>query len=151
MLTINGKYNTAAVYTDVVDSAVISQIISLLNQPCAEGSSIRIMPDCHAGAGCVIGTTMTIRDKVIPGLVGVDIGCGMLATRLAEKRIDLPKFDSISQAEVPAGMRMRGAAHSQAKNISPEELTCFRKPRCSVSPDVFALSLGSLCGGNHFW
>ena len=151
MFTVQGRYNTAVIFTDTCDSATVGQVIGLLNSPCAEGASIRIMPDCHAGAGCVIGTTMTIRDKVIPGLVGVDIGCGMLATRLKERRIDLPKFDSVSQAEVPAGMRMRGSPHSRAKDISPEELRCFRKPRCSVSPEVFALSLGTLGGGNHFW
>ena len=151
MLTIEGKYNTAKVFTDRCDEATAAQITNLLNQPCAAGAQIRIMPDCHAGAGCVIGTTMTIRDKVIPNLVGVDIGCGMLATKLKEKRIDLPKFDSVSQAEVPAGMRVRTSPHSLADTISPEELACYRKPRCRVSLEAFALGLGTLGGGNHFW
>ena len=151
MITIEGKHNTAKVFTDTCDATTVSQIQNLLNQSCVEGAQIRIMPDCHAGAGCVIGTTMTIRDKVIPNLVGVDIGCGMLATKLKEQRIDLPKFDSISQAEIPAGMRMRETPHSQANSLSAEELVCYHKPNCRVSPEVFALSIGTLGGGNHFW
>ena len=151
MLIIEGKYNSAKVFTDTCDPATVSQIQNLLNQSCVDGAQIRIMPDCHAGAGCVIGTTMTVRDKVIPNLVGVDIGCGMLATKLKERRIDLPKFDSISQAEIPAGMRMRETPHSQASSLSAEELVCYHKPNCRVSPEVFALSIGTLGGGNHFW
>lgn len=151
MIEIHGKYNNAKVFTDTCDNATVAQVTNLLNQSCVEGSQIRIMPDCHAGAGCVIGTTMTIQDKVIPNLVGVDIGCGMLATKLKEKRIDLPKFDSVSQAEIPAGMRMRSTPHSMAEMVSAEELVCYHKPGCHVSPEVFDLSIGTLGGGNHFW
>ena len=74
MLELKGKYNTAKVFTDNVDNETISQVIELLNQDYINDARIRIMPDCHAGAGCVIGTTMTISDKVCPNLVGVDIG-----------------------------------------------------------------------------
>ena len=151
MIEVNGQYNQAKVFTNKCDDATISQIRNLLNQPCVEGAKIRIMPDCHAGAGCVIGTTMTVTDKVIPNLVGVDIGCGMLATRLKEKRIDLPKFDSVSQAEIPSGMRMRTVPHSLANTISADELVCFHRQNCRVSEQVFDLSLGTLGGGNHFW
>ena len=151
MFTIEGKFNTAKIFTDTCDEMTAAQVKNLLDQPCAEGAKIRIMPDCHAGAGCVIGTTMTITDKVIPNLVGVDIGCGMLATKLKEKRVDLPKFDSVSQAEIPAGMKMRAAPHGRAGEMSAGELKCFKKQYCKVSEDVFALSLGTLGGGNHFW
>lgn len=151
MITIEGKYNSARIFTDTCDQATVAQVKNLLNQSCVEGAKIRIMPDCHAGAGCVIGTTMTIRDKVIPNLVGVDIGCGMLATKLREKRIDLPQFDSITQAEIPAGMTMRASPHSLADSLSAEELACYHKPNSHVSPEVFTLSLGTLGGGNHFW
>lgn len=84
MIELQGKYNTAKIFTDNVDSQAISQIINLLNQQFAAGSSIRIMPDTHAGAGCTIGTTMTVTDKIVPNLVGVDIGCGMETTILKE-------------------------------------------------------------------
>ena len=77
MLELHGKFGTAKVFTDVVDNESISQVINLLNQPYIEGSKVRMMPDIHAGAGCTIGTTMTIKDKICPNLVGVDIGCGL--------------------------------------------------------------------------
>ena len=151
MIEVKGTYNTAKIFTDTADAATIAQVKKLMDQPSAAGSTVRIMPDCHAGAGCVIGTTMTITDKVIPNLVGVDIGCGMLATKLKETRIDLPKFDSISQAEVPAGMKIRSVPHSMAEEISASELACYKKPGCKVSDEVFRKSLGTLGGGNHFW
>jgi len=151
MIEVRGSYNTAKLFTDTADAATIAQVTNLMNQPSVAGSKVRIMPDCHAGAGCVIGTTMTVTDKVIPNLVGVDIGCGMLATQLKEERINLPKFDSISQAEVPAGMRMRIRAHSLADEIDVTDLACYKKTNCKLSEDVFRLSLGTLGGGNHFW
>ena len=151
MIEGKGTYNTAKIFTDTCDSATIAQVTNLMNQLSVAGAKVRIMPDCHAGAGCVIGTTMTITDKVIPNLVGVDIGCGMLATKLKEQRIDLPKFDSISQAEVPAGMRMRKTPHSMSAEMSAKELACYGRDGCRVSEDVFRLSLGTLGGGNHFW
>ena len=75
MIELKGKYNTAKIFTDVVDETSISQIILLLNQQFVSDSKIRLMPDVHAGAGCTVGTTMTITDKIVPNLVGVDIGC----------------------------------------------------------------------------
>ena len=88
MVELTGKYNSAKIFTDNVDEETISQLYSLLNQEFVSGSNIRIMPDTHAGAGCVIGTTMTLSDKVCPNFVGVDIGCGMLAIKLKETKID---------------------------------------------------------------
>ena len=88
MLELQGKYATAKVFTDVVDETSISQVISLLNQPYVDGSRVRMMPDIHAGAGCTIGTTMTISDKICPNLVGVDIGCGMETIRIKESHIE---------------------------------------------------------------
>ena len=91
MIEIKGKYNEAKIFTDVVDSASIAQVQELCNQEFTAGSRIRLMPDIHAGKGCTIGTTMTIRDKVVPNLVGVDIGCGMETTRIREGRLELQK------------------------------------------------------------
>ena len=76
MQIINGAYTSAIVYTDEIEASAIGQIQALCDQPFAAGSKIRIMPDVHTGKGCTIGTTMTIRDKIVPGMVGVDIGCG---------------------------------------------------------------------------
>lgn len=77
MIELKGKYNEAKIFTDIVDEASISQVLLLLNQEFVSDSKIRLMPDIHAGAGCTIGTTMTITNKIVPNLVGVDIGCGM--------------------------------------------------------------------------
>ena len=95
MVQIKGKYNEAKFFTDVVDSASIGQVQALCNQEFTAGSRIRLMPDIHAGKGCTIGTTMTITDKVVPNLVGVDIGCGMETTRIRESHIELQKLDKL--------------------------------------------------------
>ena len=103
MIEIQGTCNTAKVFTDTADEATISQIKTFCDQEAFKDSKIRIMPDCHAGKGCTVGTTMTITDKVIPSVVGVDIGCGILSVKLKEKRIDLPKLDSVIHQYVPSG------------------------------------------------
>ena len=89
MIEIKGRYNEAKIFTDVVDIASIAQVQELCNQEFTTGSRIRFMPDIHAGVGCTIGTTMTIKDKAVPNLVGVDIGCGMETIRIRESHIEL--------------------------------------------------------------
>ena len=93
MIEIKGIYGNAVVFADTLEASAAGQIKAFCDQPVSAGSKIRIMPDVHAGKGCTIGTTMIITDKVIPNIVGVDIGCGMLTVKLKEKRIDLPKLD----------------------------------------------------------
>lgn len=146
MLELRGKYNNCKVFTDNVDNATIGQLIALMNQSSVAGSQIRIMPDTHAGKGCVIGTTMTIGNKVIPNLVGVDIGCGMAVAELKETRIDLPKLDSVIRKKVPSGFSIRDKAHKFLRNVDLEELYCYK----NINVDRAEKSLGTLCGGNHF-
>lgn len=146
MLELNGKHNTAKVFTDVVDQASITQIIELCNQEFTEGSRIRLMPDVHAGMGCTVGTTMTIRDKVVPNLVGVDIGCGMETVLIREKNIELQKLDKLIYQKVPSGFSTREKAHRYMEQIDLTELHCYKQinlPRAEKS-------LGTLGGGNHF-
>lgn len=141
MLELKGKYNTAKVYTDNVDRESISQVIELLNQEYIEDSNIRIMPDCHAGAGCVIGTTMTIKDKVCPNLVGVDIGCSVSAYKIKEKSVDLKKLDEVVNKYIPSGFSVHEepiASSNADKIIAP------------VNIELAMRSLGTLGGGNHF-
>ena len=107
MIEIRGRYNTAKVFTDNIDDQSYEQIMELCSQEFTVGSRIRIMPDAHAGAGCTIGTTMTIEDKVVPNLVGVDIGCGMETILLEETEIDLEKLDRIIHRHIPAGFDIR--------------------------------------------
>lgn len=146
MIELQGKYNTAKVFTDTVDNACISQIIELLNQPMAEGETIRMMPDCHAGSGCTVGTTMTVSDKIIPSIVGVDIGCGMQVVKLKEKALDLEALDALIRREIPSGMEVRKRAHPYLKEISLDKLRCYR----FIDVMRAELSIGTLGGGNHF-
>ena len=127
MLELQGKYASAKVFTDVVDSESISQVINLLNQPYVEGSKVRMMPDIHAGAGCTIGTTMTIKDKICPNLVGVDIGCGMETIRLKETHIEPQKLDKVIREGIPSGFAIRSAPHRYAKEIDLSQLCCTKK------------------------
>lgn len=146
MIEIKGKYNTAKVFTNVIDEAAKEQIKTLCDQAFVKDSKIRIMPDVHAGAGCTIGTTMTINDKIVPNLVGVDIGCGMAVYVLKEKEINLQKLDEFIYSDIPAGMNVRDVPHKYISNIDLEKLDCFDK----INKERAAFSLGTLGGGNHF-
>ena len=143
MLKLQGQHNEAIVYTDNIDEGAISQIISLCNEEFTKGSKIRIMPDAHAGAGCVIGTTMTIEDKVCPNLVGVDIGCGVIVANLGDIEIDYPALDAWIKENIPAGMNV-----NQTQTYYPklQDLKCIE----GINKDRALLSLKSLGGGNHF-
>ena len=146
MIILNGKYNSAKVFTDVIEQDAITQIITFCNQPVCEGARVRIMPDVHAGAGCTIGTTITITDKVIPNLVGVDIGCGMETIRLKEKHIELQKLDKLIYSAIPSGFAVRKKAHRFNEKIDLTELYCYK----NIDSLRAELSLGTLGGGNHF-
>ena len=146
MIELHGKYAQAKVFTDVVDEASISQVINLLNQPYVEGSRIRMMPDIHAGAGCTIGTTITIGDKVCPNLVGVDIGCGMETVRIREKHIEMQKLDKLIRQEIPSGFGIRSTPHRFIQEVDLSELCCAKHVQIGKAE----LSIGTLGGGNHF-
>lgn len=146
MLELQGKYNTAKVFTNVVDETSIAQVIELCNQEFVFGSKIRMMPDIHAGAGCTIGTTMTIKDKVCPNLVGVDIGCGMYTLQLKEKHIEFGKLDEIIRQYIPSGFNVRVTAHRLAEQTRLSELRCLKH----INRDRAEMSIGTLGGGNHF-
>jgi RNA-splicing ligase RtcB len=146
MLTITGENNSAILYTDTIESSAEGQIKKLLDQKFVGGSTIRIMPDVHAGEGCAIGTTMTICNCVVPNLVGVDIGCGMETIKLISTRVELPKLDSFIHQNIPAGMEVRQNAHKYTTEIQLENLRCAKH----VNINRGMLSLGTLGGGNHF-
>ena len=146
MIILNGKYNSAKVFTDNIEQDAIAQIIAFCSQPMSEGAQIRIMPDVHAGAGCTVGTTMTITDKVIPNLVGVDIGCGMETVRLKEKHIELQKLDKLIYEKIPSGFAIREKPHRYGEKIDLTELYCYKH----IDPLRAEKSIGTLGGGNHF-
>lgn len=143
---ITGKYNTAKVFTNVIENEAVEQIKILCNQEFITGSKIRIMPDVHSGAGCTIGTTMTITDKVIPNLVGVDIGCGMETVMIADKEIDLEKLDKLIYEKIPSGHNIRKIPHELINEIDLNQLRCTGH----VKMDRAIRSIGTLGGGNHF-
>lgn len=146
MFEVKGEYCTAKVFTDVVEDSAVAQIRQLCNQEFVKGAMIRIMPDVHAGAGCTIGTTMKITDKVVPNLVGVDIGCGMEVVQLKEKHIEVEQLDKLIYAKIPAGFNVSETEHRYNEKIDLTELRCFKK----INYERARLSLGSLGGGNHF-
>lgn len=143
---ITGKYNTAKVFTNVIENEAVEQIKTLCNQEFITGSKIRIMPDVHSGAGCTIGTTMTITDKVIPNLVGVDIGCGMETVMITDKEIDLEKLDKLIYEKIPSGHNIRKIPHELINEIDLNQLKCTGH----VKMDRAIRSIGTLGGGNHF-
>lgn len=146
MIELNGKYNTAKVFTDVIDSASVSQIIELCSQEFTVGEKIRMMPDVHAGIGCVIGTTMTITNKIVPNLVGVDIGCGMETVRIKEKHIELMQLDKLIRRTIPSGFAVRSTPHKYAEQTDICALRCAGK----IDLTRAERSVGTLGGGNHF-
>ncbi|MEQ6359500.1 RtcB family protein [Thermoanaerobacter thermohydrosulfuricus] len=146
MLKVKGKYNEAIIYTDNVEEEALKQILELCDEESFKDSKIRIMPDTHAGIGCTIGTTMTIKDKVVPNLVGVDIGCGMEVAVLKEKNLNLEKLDRIIHNFIPAGQNVREKEHEYIKKVNLEELQC----KDYIDLTRARLSIGTLGGGNHF-
>jgi RNA-splicing ligase RtcB len=149
MQTVTGKFNSAKVFTDVVEEKSIQQIQLLCDQEFTEGAKIRMMPDVHAGAGCTIGTTMTIKDKIVPNLVGVDIGCGMETLMIHKdsdtaRNFDPAKLDKSIRKNIPSGFDIRKFMHDYVAEVEWDKIKgTYNKHRAK-------LSLGTLGGGNHF-
>ena len=146
MIYIKGTYGEVKVFSNELEESAEGQIKALCEQAFIIGSKIRIMPDVHAGKGCTIGTTMTIGEYVVPNLVGVDIGCGMLTVKLEEKRLNLPEFDSFIRKNIPYGRDVRERSHRSHGRINLEDLRCYKKVDTRRAKE----SLGTLGGGNHF-
>jgi len=150
-MIIEGKYNSAKVFTDNIDETTKQQIKSLCNQKQYVDSKIRIAPDCHAGAGCVIGTTMTINDKITPNLLGVDIGCGVTAIKFDNVDIVPEMLDEVIREHIPSGFNVgRGSRQKllEKYDIHLDKLRCEYDPKVNIIKGYKAV--GSLGGGNHF-
>ncbi|MBR0378418.1 MAG: RtcB family protein [Lachnospiraceae bacterium] len=143
MLEIKGKVNTAICYANVIEEEAIEQIRRMCDYEFTAGSRIRIMPDVHAGAGCTIGTTMTVVDKAVPNIVGVDIGCGMYTVNLGKSAVDFEKLDEAAHY-IPSGMNVW---EGRQERFDLQELRCYRSLRDTKRLER---SLGTLGGGNHF-
>lgn len=142
----NTKHGIIEIYAKTVEQEAVSQILEVANSPLGENANIRIMPDCHAGAGCVIGTTMKITDKVCPNLVGVDIGCGVdLVKTDIDFCEDLVLLDLAIRRYVPFGME----THATEKEWHFEDLICWKNLDYQTQQRA-KTALGTLGGGNHF-
>lgn len=134
------------IFTDNIEPQALDQIYTLIKQPAFRDCKVRIMPDVHAGKGCVIGFTADLGEKVIPNIVGVDIGCGMLTVELGNIDINYAELDRVIRNYVPSGRNVNGEESGVAEGII-NKIYCKDKLH-----DISRLkcSLGSLGGGNHF-
>ena len=146
MEIIKGKYSEAKVFADDMEDYARAQLQMMCDNPVSEGSRIRVMPDVHPGTVGTIGLTMTVGKKVIPNLLGIDIGCGMTCAAVKEKRVEMQKLDKVIRECIPAGFRTRKKEHHMAEGFGLERLYCYKH----IHKEKAALSLGTLGGGNHF-
>lgn len=151
METIKGAYTSAQIFTTnnketAIDQYAMAQLQMICDQEASAGCRIRVMPDVHPGKVGTIGLTMTIGEKIIPNLIGIDIGCGMTLAQIKGKKIEYQKLDAVIRDSVPSGFNIRTKAHRFADDFDFELLKCADHIRI----DKAILSLGSLGGGNHF-
>lgn len=145
MLEINGIYNHAKVFTDIIEDTAVEQIQLLCNQKFSKGAKLRIMPDVHTGAGCVIGFTANLGEMVIPNIVGVDIGCGMLTVELNDTKFEFQKLDDIIREFIPSGKSVHSGRIKKYSELL--DLKCYRSLKDTKRLER---SIGTLGGGNHF-
>jgi RNA-splicing ligase RtcB len=151
MLTIKGKYNEANVMIDDIDDTTRAQIQNFVNNPSFKGSYIAIMPDCHAGIGSCVGFTMQMNDRIIPDVVGVDLGCGMLSSKFDIENMDVVAFDSFIKENIPSGFSVNNNpcyVHDylfhKIRNLASDIGMSKEQAERAVR------AVGSLGGGNHF-
>lgn len=142
LVKLEGKYGEAKVFTSDLEKGAKDQIINLLDQKFVKGADVRIMPDVHQGKGSVIGFTADLKDKVIPNIVGVDIGCGVLTVELGDKDIDFHKLDETIKKKVPSGRHVHDGRSIRFEKA--EDLTVFRELKNTKRIDR---SIGTLGGG----
>lgn len=146
MKTVKGIYTEAKIFTDDVEAYAEAQVKMICDNEVADGSTICLMPDIHPGKIGPIGLSMTVTDKIIPQLLGVDIGCGMTCVKLNKNNAEFQKLDKIIRENVPSGFAIRKEPHYMAEEFSYEGLHCMRH----INRNKADRSLGTLGGGNHF-
>lgn len=151
MKTMNGIYASAKIFTTnsettAIDDYAIHQLQMLCDNPVSEGSQIRIMPDVHPGKVGTIGLTMTIGTRIMPNLIGIDIGCGMTLAEIKDKKVEYQKLDKVIREKIPSGYAIRKKIHRYAEDFEFERLYCYKYIRLEKALH----SLGTLGGGNHF-
>ncbi|MDQ1147545.1 tRNA-splicing ligase RtcB [Bacillus sp. SORGH_AS 510] len=149
MIKITGSQTEARIFSNYPQETALEQIHELCNQAFLKDTKISIMPDYHAGKGCVIGTTIQLKDKVVPNLVGVDVGCGVLTVKLQDKKVDFNKLDHVIRTYVPSGQDLHSDETVQFINTSFPAIQEFKAEQI-LSEKRSRYSLGTLGGGNHF-
>ncbi|WP_312126404.1 RtcB family protein [Lysinibacillus boronitolerans] len=147
MIEINGRFTNARIFAQTALQTAIDQIQELTDQAFMTGTKVRIMPDYHAGKGCVIGTTIQLQDRVVPNLVGIDVGCGVFVAQLDVTTVDFAQLDAIIRTYVPSGQDIHKEV-SPSRHFVEFEGKQFRAS--GLKDDYTNLSLGTLGGGNHF-
>ena len=146
MKTVNGVCTSAKIFTDTIEDYAMAQIEMLCDNEAFEGSRVRVMPDVHPGKVGTIGFTATVREKVMPNVVGIDIGCGISLAKLKQKKTEFPRLDTVIREKVPSGYGVRKKLHRFCEEAALSDLYCYR----AVSTEKAFQSLGTLGGGNHF-
>ena len=146
MRILEGAYTEALIFTDNIEEYALAQIQQLCDYDVFQNCKIRVMPDVHPGKVGPIGFTSTIGDKILPNIVGIDIGCGITMARLKQSKVEFQKLDRVIRENIPAGSRIRKNPHRFAEQLKLEELKCFR----SIQMERVKAGLGTLGSGNHF-
>ena len=146
MEIINGIYASAKIFSETAEEYALAQIQMICDNEVSKGSTIRVMPDVHPGKVGTIGLTMTAGERILPSLVGIDIGCGITLTKLKQKKVEFQKLDTVIRENVPVGGCIRKNMHRYSQEFDFSRLRCFR----SINEEKASLSLGTLGSGNHF-
>lgn len=146
MKTINGLYTLAKIFTNTLDDYSAVQLQMLCDNEISKDSKIRVMPDVHPGKVATIGLTMTVGTKIMPNLVGIDIGCGITLAKLKQKKVEFQKLDTVIRNNIPSGFQIRKIPHRFHNNFDFSNLYCYK----NINEKKAIHSLGTLGGGNHF-
>ena len=146
MRILEGAYTEALIFTDNIEEYALAQIQQLCDYDVFQNCKIRVMPDVHPGKVGPIGFTSTIGDKILPNIVGIDIGCGITMARLKQNKVEFQKLDRVIRENIPVGSRIRKNPHRFVEQLKLEELKCFR----SIQMERVKAGLGTLGSGNHF-
>lgn len=146
MKIVNGVYTSAKIFTDIIESHALAQIQMLCDHEVFQGCRVRIMPDVHPGKVGTIGFTSTVGEKILPNVVGIDIGCGITLAKLKQKKAEFQKLDTVIRENIPSGFQIRRKSHRFSEEIDLSQLKCGRH----IHWERAKQSLGTLGGGNHF-
>lgn len=146
MKTVEGIFASAKIYNDHIENYALAQIQMICDHHAAKGSTIRIMPDVHPGKAGPVGLTMTVGEKILPNLVGIDIGCGITLAKLKQKKVEFQRLDAVIRENIPAAFGIRKKPHRFNERFDYTRLQCYGH----LNINRAMCSLGTLGGGNHF-